>query len=113
MIMEIKYDLILAIVDAEQHDIVIEACRKTNAPVYTAFTVQGTVGKKSFKLLNVEIENPKEIILVLTPQSKTDKVKAQIIKDADLDNPENGILLVLDVKDMGGFSSLLDSLHLE
>jgi nitrogen regulatory protein PII len=111
--MENKYDLILAIVDAEQHDIVIEACRKSKAPIYTAFTVQGSVGKKSFKLLNVEIENPKEIIMVLTPQFITEKVKDQIIKDADLDNPENGILLVLDVKDLGGYSSLLSSLHIE
>jgi nitrogen regulatory protein PII len=111
--MENKYDLILAIVDADQHDIVIEACRKSGAPVYTAFTVQGTIGKKSFKLLTVEVETPKEIIMVLTPQSKTNKVKNQIIKDAELDNPENGILLVLDVKDLGGFSSLLDALHVE
>jgi nitrogen regulatory protein PII len=109
--MENKYDLIFVIVDAEQHDVVIEACRKSNAPVYTAFTVQGTIGKKSFKLIAVEVESPKEIILVLTPQSKTDKVKNQIIEDADLDNPENGILLVLDVKDLGGYSSLLDQLH--
>lgn len=71
--MENKYDIILAIVDTEQHDIVIKACKKSNAPVYTAFTVQGTVGKKSFKLMSVEIESLKEIILVLTPQSKTNK----------------------------------------
>jgi nitrogen regulatory protein PII len=111
--MEHKYDLILAIVDAEQHDIVIDACKKVNAPIYTAFTVQGSVGRKSFKLIAVEVETPKEIIMVLTPQSKTEKVKNQIIKDADLDNPENGILLVLDVKDLGGYSSLLESLHVE
>jgi len=111
--MEQKYDLILVIIDEEQHDIVIEACEKSNAPVYTAFSAQGTVGKKSFKLLNVEIENPKEIILVLTPQSKTDKVKKQIIQDADLDNPDNGILLVLDVKELGGVSSLLNALKIE
>jgi len=111
--MEIKYDLIFVIVDAEQHDIVIEACKKVNAPVYTAFSVQGSIGKKSFKLLNVEVENPKEIILVLTPQSKTAKVKRQIIEDADLDNPKNGILLVLDVKDLGGYSSLLSELELD
>lgn len=106
--MKIKYDLILVIVDADQHDVVIEACKKTNAPVYTAFTTQGTIGKKSFKLLSVEVEIPKEIILVLTPQSNTKIVKEQIISDADLDNPENGILIVLDVKDLGGYSSLLD-----
>ncbi|TVQ14728.1 MAG: hypothetical protein EA364_03910 [Balneolaceae bacterium] len=111
--MENKYDLIFVIVDAEQHDIVIDACRKSNAPVYTAFSVQGTVGKKSFKLLTVEIETPKEIILVLTPASKTEKVKKQIILDADLDNPDNGILLVLEVKDLGGYSSLLGSLNIE
>jgi nitrogen regulatory protein PII len=112
-IMETKYDLIIAIIDAEQHDIVIEACRKSGAPVYTAFTVQGSVGKKSFKLLTVEVETPKEIIMVLTPQSKTEKVKKQIIQDADLDNPNNGIVLVLDVKDLGGYSSLLSSLNVE
>jgi nitrogen regulatory protein PII len=111
--MENKYDLVLVIVDAEQHDTVIEACKRSNAHVYTAFSVQGSVGKKSFKLLSVEIENPKEIILIVTPQSKTNKVKDQIISDADLDNPENGILLVLDIKELGGFSSLLHQLNIE
>jgi nitrogen regulatory protein PII len=106
-----KYDLIFAIVDANQHDIVIEACKKTNAPVYTAFSVQGSVGKKSFKILSVEVDTPKEIILILTPQTKTEIVKKQIIADADLDNPENGIVLVLEVKDLGGFTSLLSSLQ--
>jgi nitrogen regulatory protein PII len=106
-----KYDLIFAIVDANQHDIVIEACKKTNAPVYTAFSAQGSVGKKSFKILSVEVDTPKEIILILTPQSKTETVKKQIIADADLDNPENGIVLVLEVKDLGGYTSLLSSLQ--
>jgi nitrogen regulatory protein PII len=111
--MEQKYDLIFVIVDAEQHDTVIEACKKSNAHVYTAFTVQGSVGKKSFKLLSVEIENPKEIVLVLTPQSKTRVVMDQIISDAELDDPENGILLVLEVKELGGFTSLLSQLELK
>lgn len=108
-----KYDLIMAIIDADQHDIVIEACKKTRAHVYTAFNVQGTVGKKSFKLLTVEVETPKEIVFILTPQDKTKTVMDQIIKDADLDNPQNGILLVLEVKDLGGFSSLLDQLGID
>ena len=103
----------MTIIDADQHDIVIEACKKANAHVYTAFNVQGTVGKKSFKLLNVEVENPKEIIFILAPQDKTKVVMDQIIKDADLDNPENGILLVLEVKDLGGFSSLLSQLGID
>ena len=107
---ETKYDLIMAIIDAEQHDIVIESCKKSDAHVYTAFNVQGTVGKKSFKLLSVEVENPKEIVFILTPRDKTKVVMDQIIADADLDNPENGILLVLEVKDLGGFSSLLAQL---
>lgn len=108
-----KYDLILVIADAEQHDTVIEACKKSNAPVYTAFTTQGTIGKKSFKIFSVEVETPKEIIMVLTPHTKTQSVKDQIVTDADLDNPENGILIVLDVKDLGGFSSLLNKFQHE
>jgi nitrogen regulatory protein PII len=111
--METKYDLILVIIDAEQHDIVIEACKKADAAVYTAFSVQGSIGKKSFKLLAVEVENPKEIIMILTPESKTQEVKRQIISDADLDNPDNGILLVIDIKELGGFSSLLSSLNIK
>lgn len=109
--MENNYDLILAIVDADQHDIVIEACKKANAPIYTAFTTQGTIGKKSFKLFAVEVETPKEIVMILTPQTKTKQVKDQIISDADLDNPENGILIVLDVKELGGFTSLLNQIQ--
>lgn len=108
--MENNYDLILAIVDAEQHDIVIEACKKANAPIYTAFTTQGSIGKKSFKIFTMEVETPKEIILILTPHSKTKQVKDQIILDADLNNPENGILIVLDVKELGGFTSLLNQI---
>lgn len=107
MEMDSKYDLILVIIDADQHDAVIQACEKSDAAVYTAFSAQGSVGKKSFKLWAVEIETPKEIIMVLTPQSKTQAVKKQIIQDADLDNPKKGILLVLDVKELGGFTSLL------
>jgi len=36
------------------------------------------------------------------------KVKEQIISDAELDNPENDILIVLEVKELGGFTSLLN-----
>ncbi|MBP3193220.1 hypothetical protein [Natronogracilivirga saccharolytica] len=108
--MEEKYDLIMVIIDTDQHDIVIESCEKSKAPVYTAFNTKGSVGKKSFKLLSVQVEPPKEIIFILTPESKTKKVKDQIISDANLDDPENGILLVLDVKELGGFSSLLDQI---
>jgi nitrogen regulatory protein PII len=110
VLMENNYDLILAIVDVDQHDIVIEACKKVNAQAYTAFSTKGSIGKKTIKLLTVEIETPKEIIMVLTPQSKTKLVKDQIILDADLDNPANGILIILDVKELGGFSSLLNNL---
>jgi len=110
--MENNYDLILAIVDIEQHDTVIEACKKADAQAYTAFTTKGTIGKKSFKLLAVEIETPKEIIMVLTPQSKTKQVKNQIITDADLENPENGILIILEVKELGGFTSMLKKIEI-
>lgn len=56
--MEQKYDLIFVIVDAEQHDTVIEACNKSHAQVYTAFSAQGSVGKKvlNFFLSKLKIQ---------------------------------------------------------
>jgi len=68
---------------------------------------RGTPGQKSFKLLSVVVEPAKEIILTIVPQSKTKKVLDQIVKDADLDNPENGFAFVFEIKDLGGFTSLL------
>jgi nitrogen regulatory protein P-II 1 len=72
-----------------------------------AFHTRGTPGQKSFKLLSVVVEPAKELILTLVPQSKTKKVLDQIIKNADLDNPDNGFAFVFEVKELGGFSSLL------
>ncbi len=103
----------MAIIDTDQHDVIIESCEKSDAHIYTAFNVQGTVGKKSFKMLSVEVEPPKEIIMILVPLNKTKSVMKQIISDADLDNPANGILLVLEIKELGGFSSLLEQIKTE
>ena len=46
--------------------------------------------------------------MVLTPESNMKKVKEQIISDAELDNPENGILIELEVNELGSFTSMLD-----
>ena len=50
--------------------------------------------------------------MVLTPQSKTKVVMDQIIIDTELKDTENGILLVFEVKELGGFTSLLNQLEI-
>lgn len=105
-----NYDLLVAIVDKDQEELIIESCHKAKAPVYTAFTVQGSLGKKGFKLLYAAVELPKSMVMILTPQSRTQEIKDFLVAEANLDDPANGIILVLGVKDIGGFSTLLQEM---
>ena len=63
---------------------------------------RGTGSEFTTKLLGMEIEPEKELVMILMPNDLIDKVVNDLFQELQLNNPGNGILFVEPVLDVRG-----------
>lgn len=81
---------------------VIEIARRAGANGGTVIHGRGTGSEYAEKLLGMEIEPEKEIIMILMPSELIDKVVKGLYEGLQFDNPNKGILFVEPVLDVRG-----------
>lgn len=105
---EIKFDLIVTIVNKGHSHVVVDASKKIGAEGGTILGGRGTGVHERAKLFGIAIEPEKEIILTLVPHEAVEKVLGAIVDEAELNKPGKGITFVLDVSRVAGIKHLLE-----
>ncbi len=110
MYTEIKYDLIITIVNKGKSEKVVEASRRAGAEGGTILFGRGTGIHEKAKLFGITIEPEKEIILTLIDREITEKVVEAITEDVELNKPGKGIAFVLEVESIAGICHVLNKM---
>jgi nitrogen regulatory protein PII len=94
--------IIFTVVDRGLSSHVIECANKAGATGGTILYGRGSGIENAPKLFNIEIEPEKEIILTIVDSSKKDKIINAIKDEMKIDEPNKGIIFVIDLKDTYG-----------
>jgi nitrogen regulatory protein PII len=105
--LDIRFELIITIVNRGKAEQVMDAARKEGAEGGTVILGRGTSIHETVKLLGIPIEPAKEIVLTLIDSRKTERVLAAITEAVGLDKPGKGIAFVLDVEKAVGIVHLM------
>jgi len=106
---ELRFDLIVSIVNNGDAEAVIEAAKKQGADGGTIIRGRGTGVHEQQKLFNILIEPEKDIVLTLIETSKTDDVLHGIKDDCGLNQPGKGIAFVLETEQSIGLTELIQT----
>ncbi len=106
---EMKFDLIVTIINKGVSKIIIKASKEAGAEGGTIIYGRGTGIRENKTLLGIPIEPEKEIVLTIVPQDITEKVLSAIIQAGELNKPGSGIAFVLDLKKVAGVCHLCES----
>ena len=88
---------------------VMDIARKAGATGGTILRGRGTASEIAVKLLGMEIEPEKELVMILLPSDLTEKVVNTLYNELKLDIPGNGVLFVESVLSVHGlFDSASD-----
>lgn len=101
---EIKYDLIVTIVNKGLAEDVTAAAKKAGAQGGTVLSGRGQGIHEQAKLFGIIIEPEKDVILTLIDKNRTDSVLDAIASAVNLDEPSKGIAFVLDVEKTAGIN---------
>lgn len=96
-------DLITAVVRRSRADSTLQAALDAGAPGITYFWARGTGVKENLGYAGSLIESEKQVLMVVTDESTTDKVLAAIAEAANLDLPGEGFAYVQPVTRAVGF----------
>jgi len=94
---ETMYNLITVIVDKGKAEEVIDAANKAGAKGGTIINARGSGIHENGKILAMEIEPEKEIVMILSERDATENIVLAIREAIKIDEPGNGILFVQDV----------------
>lgn len=101
--MEIKKELIVAIVNHGFEEDVMSAARAAGARGGTVFNARGTASaNKEVKFLGVALHPNKEIVFILTSLEKRNDIMTSIKDKAGLATPGAGIIFSLPVESVLG-----------
>lgn len=88
------FDVITIIVDKGNAEDVMDAAKKAGSKGGTIINGRGSGIHETSKLFSMEIEPEKEVVLMLSGESKTEDIIASIKDALKIDEPGNGIIYV-------------------
>lgn len=101
---DVKFDLIVTIVNKGHCGKILDASREAGAEGGTFIHGRGSGVHEKATLFSFTIEPEKDILLTLVPESLTDRVLEAIVKAGNLNEPGKGIAFVLDVEKTTGIN---------
>lgn len=101
-----RHQLIITIVNKGYSELAVEASKKAGARGGTILFGRGTGIHEKAKLLGINIEPEKEVLLTLVDKEKTPQVLDAIVEAAELEKPGKGIAFILDVEMVTGISQI-------
>lgn len=99
---EVKFELIVALVNSGFSDVVMDAAREVGARGGTIIRARGTGTKDMENKYNIVITPDKEMILILAKETIRDQMLSAIYKAAGLGTDGQGIAFALPVNDVVG-----------
>jgi nitrogen regulatory protein PII len=102
---DVKYNLIVTIVNRGHADIVIDAAKEAGAHGGTVFYARGTGIHETEKFLNIPIQPEKEVVLTLVRKSAAAEIISAITEKAGLAKEGQGISFTLPVSETAGIFS--------
>ena len=99
---EIKFELIVVLVNSGFSDVVMDAAREVGARGGTIIRARGTGTKDMENKYNIVITPDKEMILILAKETIRDQMLSAIYKAAGLGTDGQGIAFALPVNDVVG-----------
>lgn len=99
---EVKFELIVVLVNSGFSEIVMDAAREVGARGGTIVRARGTGTKDMEKRYNIVITPDKEMILILVKETIRDQMLSAIYKSVGLGTDGQGIAFSLPVNDVVG-----------
>ena len=99
---EVKFELIVVLVNSGFSELVMDAAREVGARGGTIIRARGTGTKDMEKRYNIVITPDKEMILILVKETIRDQMLSAIYKAAGLGTNGQGIAFALPVNDVVG-----------
>lgn len=96
------YQAIFVIVDEGEAERVLDAANEAGSQGGTVIHAHGSGGKETKRVFNMEIEPEKDIVLIISPDTLTDKIVEAIHEELDLEEPNSGILFTADLSETRG-----------
>ena len=97
---ESMFKKLTVVVNRGMAEEVMDIARKSGVTGGTIMHGRGTGSEFTTKLLGMEIEPEKELVMILMPNDLIDKVVNELFHELQLNNPGNGILFVGPVLDV-------------
>ncbi len=98
-----SYELIVAISNEGQTDLVMNAARKAGAKGGTVLHGKGTASSEDAKFFNVSIAHEKEVILIVSASSEKSNIMSSILKEAGPSSDAGTIVFSLPISQAAGF----------
>ncbi len=95
---EIKFELVICIVNAGFSQNVVEAARKAGARGGTILRARGSANPEAEEFFGVTIQPDKELVLILVPAAIKDEVLTTVYKESGLSQEGQGIAFSLPVE---------------
>ena len=101
---EIQCSLIIVVVNKGFSELVMDAARASGAAGGTILTGRGTGGEKAKKFFAMNIQEEKEVAIILVKEEIRANVMREISKTVGLDTPGKGIVFSLPVEESFGLT---------
>ena len=105
---DVKFDLIVTIVNKGSSHTILKASKKAGAEGGTILIGRGTGIREDKTLFGIPIEPEKEIILTIVSHDISEKVLDAVVQAGRLDKPGAGISFVVELKKVAGICHLCD-----
>lgn len=102
--MDIKYEMIVCIVNAGYSGNVMDAAKEAGAGGGTVIRARGTANKEAESLFHITINPEKDVVMLLVPVQIKDKVLHAIYQGAGLKTAGQGIAFSVAVNETVGLN---------
>ena len=102
---DIKYEMVLCIVNTGFSDTVMDAAKEVGARGGTVIHARGTANKEAEQFFHITIQPDNEIVMILVPQDIKDNVLHALYQHAGLKTEGQGIAFSVPVDDVVGLAA--------
>ncbi|HNR05274.1 MAG: P-II family nitrogen regulator [Clostridiaceae bacterium] len=96
------YNLIMAIVERGKAEAAVEAARDAGARGGTIIHARGSGIHETSKIFSIEIEPEKEIALIISESTLSDKIASSISDRLNINEPGNGVIFIQSINKVYG-----------
>jgi len=98
----VGFDLVVSIVDNRLTTDLLDRIEKVGVTGNTILPGRGRSSSKEIRLFGITIEPQRDCIITLTTRDKTKEIFDTIMEFGNLNKPGQGLVFVLEVKEVGG-----------